>query len=144
MGLKGRKFVRAMPIISVYGRVGRGMVQPLNASPATLPSVKRTFAPICVDLDGTLVCTDTLWECLIASWRKNPWLMLLFPVWLLRGRAYLKQEAAKHANLDVGGLPYDTELVHWLAEQHASGRIVMLVTGESAIILTPDCKHLGY
>ena len=27
--------------------------------------------PICVDLDGTLVRTDTLWECLIAAWRKD-------------------------------------------------------------------------
>jgi hypothetical protein len=29
----------------------------------------HTAVPICVDLDGTLVCTDTLWECLISACR---------------------------------------------------------------------------
>src|SRR5271169_1560616 len=102
-------------------------------SRATVPDL-HTAVPICVDLDGTLVCTDTLWECLIAAWRSNYWLILLFPIWLLRGRAYLKHEAERHANLDACSLPYDTHLVQWLAEQRDGGRAVVLVTGSSEAV----------
>src|ERR1700690_1067218 len=99
--------------------------------------------PICVDLDGTLVCTDTLWECLIAAWRKDFWLFFLFPIWLLRGRAYLKYEAARHANLDVDTLPYDADLVNWLAEQRDQGRRILLVTGSSGAVANKVAQELG-
>ncbi len=103
----------------------------------------QTTMPICVDLDGTLVCTDTLWECLVSAWRRNYWLIFLFPVWLLRGRAYLKYQAARHASLDAGTLPYDTQLVHWLTEQHTRGRILILATGSSETIARKVANHLG-
>jgi phosphoserine phosphatase len=99
--------------------------------------------PICVDLDGTLVRSDTLWECLIAAWRKNVWLFFLFPAWLLRGRAYLKYQAAKYANLDVRSLPYDLDLVEWLSEQRDRGRRVVLVTGASASVARKVADQLG-
>ena len=111
-------------------------------SRATVPDL-HTAAPICVDLDGTLVCTDTLWECLISAWRNNYWLMLLFPVWLLRGRAYLKHEAARHANLDVRSLPYDADLVQWLEEQRDRGRTIVLVTGSPEAVAHKVADHLA-
>lgn len=112
------------------------------ASPVIATDLQAS-APICVDLDGTLVCTDTLWECLIAAWRKDFWLFFLFPIWLLRGRAYLKYEAARHANLDVGTLPYDADLVNWLAEQRDRGRRILLVTGSSGAVANKVAQELG-
>jgi 4-hydroxybenzoate polyprenyltransferase/phosphoserine phosphatase len=112
------------------------------ASPLTATDL-RASVPICVDLDGTLVCTDTMWECLIAAWRKNFWLLLLLPYWLVRGRAYLKAEAEKHANLDVRSLPYDADLVNWLAEQRDRGRTVVLATGSSRTVANKIAEHLG-
>jgi len=112
------------------------------ASPVRVAEV-QTQVPICVDLDGTLVSTDTLWECLVAAWRKNFWLPLLFPLWLLRGRAFLKYQAAKHADLDTLSLPYDLELVDWLSGQRKQGREIMLVTGSSEAVASKVAEDLG-
>jgi 4-hydroxybenzoate polyprenyltransferase len=116
----------------------------LVISQASVPvALLQTEVPICVDLDGTLVCTDTLWECLASAWRQNYWLILLFPIWLFRGRAYLKYEAARHANLAPGTLPYDMQLVGWLTEQRARGRSIVLATGSSEAIAKKVASHLG-
>jgi hypothetical protein len=50
--------------------------------------------PLCVDLDGTLIAGDLLWEALLALLRQRPWLLLLVPLWLLRGKAHLKEQLA--------------------------------------------------
>ena len=51
--------------------------------------------PLVVDLDGTLIKTDLLWESLARLLRRNPF--ALFPVlfWWMRGRACLKQKARR-------------------------------------------------
>ena len=51
--------------------------------------------PLVVDLDGTLIRTDLLWESLARLLRRNP--LAIFPVlcWWLRGRALLKQKLAE-------------------------------------------------
>jgi len=59
----------------------------------------RTDFPLCADLDGTLVKTDILVESLLALLKSNPFYILLIPLWLLKGRAYLKQQIASHLHL---------------------------------------------
>ena len=51
--------------------------------------------PLVVDLDGTLIKTDLLWESLARLLRRNP--LWLFPVlfWWTRGRALLKQQTRR-------------------------------------------------
>ena len=51
--------------------------------------------PICVDLDGSLLRVDTLAEGALLLLGKNPLLVFLLPLWLMRGKAYLKQEIAR-------------------------------------------------
>lgn len=104
----------------------------------------QTSVPICVDLDGTLVCTDTLWECLLAAWRRDFRLVFAFPFWLWRGKAYLKQQAAKHGQLDPRTLPYDSELLKWLLEQRACGRELILATGSTPAVANSVAQHLGF
>src|SRR5690606_33548314 len=71
------------------------------------PSMQRHDVPLCVDLDGTLIHSDLLVESAFALLRRNPFWLACFVVWLLRGRAHLKQEIARRARLDVARLPYD-------------------------------------
>ena len=53
--------------------------------------------PLCVDLDGTLVKTDVLFESAAAALKAQPLLAFALPFWLLRGRAALKSELARRA-----------------------------------------------
>jgi len=84
--------------------------------------------PLCVDLDGTLIGTDTLWESMRWLVKRNPLRLLSFFLWWARGRAHLKRQLARHAGFDVAALPFHTEFIDWLREQKSAGRRLILVT----------------
>lgn len=65
------------------------------------------------------------------------------PVWLMRGRAYFKQETARLVSLDVKHLPYNDELLTYLKAEHASGRDIYLATASSRKIAFQIAHHLG-
>ena len=62
--------------------------------------------PLCVDLDGTLIKSDTLFESVVLLARRAPWMLLLLPFWLLRGRSYFKQRISELVQIDPALLPY--------------------------------------
>ena len=78
--------------------------------------------PLVVDLDGTLLRTDLLLESGLRLIKQKPWLVLCMPLWLLRGRAYLKREIFQRVQMDVPRLPPANEkLLAWLKDEKASG-----------------------
>lgn len=98
---------------------------------------------LCVDLDGTLVATDLLWESLVSVLRRAPWLLLSAPIWLFRGRACLKQKLADAAAVDFATLPYRTEVLTFVTGEHRRGRRVVLATAADHSLATGVSKHLG-
>ncbi|MGH2454190.1 MAG: UbiA family prenyltransferase [bacterium] len=101
------------------------------------------LVPLAVDLDGTLLRTDLLWESLAALVKRNPLSLLLFPLWLVRGRAGLKRQAAARAPLDVSALPYHGEFLAFLREERERGRPLILTTGADAALAERIAGHLG-
>ncbi|HXZ48209.1 MAG TPA: UbiA family prenyltransferase [Usitatibacter sp.] len=99
--------------------------------------------PLVVDLDGTLIKSDTLLETLAAALRRAPWVLLLVPVWLLGGRARLKRELALRAPIEPAELPYRAELLDWIAAERARGRRVVLATAADEGIAQRIAEHLG-
>ncbi len=99
--------------------------------------------PLCVDLDGTLLSTDTLWESVILLLRQRPWLMFLAPLWLLRGRAAFKEAVAGHTALNVVHLPYRSELLAALQAAKSAGRKLVLATAADTQVAEPIARHLG-
>ena len=87
-----------------------------------------------MDLDGTLLNTDMLWESLKDVARKRPWCGLLFPFWFLQGRAHLKQQVAARANVDIAALPFHHGFVDFLKQEKARGRKLILATASDQII----------
>ncbi len=98
--------------------------------------------PLYVDLDGTLVATDTLWESLVVALRNDPLLLLRLPFLLLRGKAAFKDHVASHATIAVELLPYDTELMAFLREQRARGRTIVLATAAHSSIAQAVADHV--
>ena len=92
--------------------------------------------PLVVDLDGTLLRTDSLYESLLGLLRNSPGDLIHLPGWLAKGKAHFKQEVARRAGLHVDTLPINEELLTWLGEQKASGRYLVLATAADAELAT--------
>ena len=60
-----------------------------------------------MDLDGTLLRSDILYESLLALLAHNPLYVFLIPFWLLKGKAYVKRQLASRVQLPATILPYD-------------------------------------
>lgn len=99
--------------------------------------------PLCVDLDGTLVCTDTLWESLLVLLRQKPWLSLVVPFWLFGGRAAFKRSVAQRVAFDATSMPYREDLVAALHETKRHGRKLVLVTAADRDVADRVAAHLG-
>ena len=99
---------------------------------------------LCVDLDGTLIHTDLLYESLLALLRQSPLAFLQVPIWLLRGRAHLKQQLALRVQPDVAHLPYNRALLEQLAQERARGRRMALITGSPTAFAQAVAAHLGF
>jgi 4-hydroxybenzoate polyprenyltransferase len=99
--------------------------------------------PLCVDLDGTLTRTDLLFEAFFVLLKQNPFAIFLCVGWLLRGRAYLKEQIARRVTIDVGVLPYNTELLAYLRDEHSSGRHLYLCTATNQRLATQIAAHFG-
>lgn len=85
--------------------------------------------PLLVDLDGSLLKTDTLFELLLAAIKVNVFVALLVPFWILKGKSFLKKSLYEKANLNIKSLPYNEEVVSYLDKQHSLGRRIILCTG---------------
>lgn len=96
-----------------------------------------------MDLDGTLVATDTLWESLMALAGDRPLTLLQVPGWLMRGRSVFKQKVAEHVALDPAALPYQDTVVALAREAHAAGRPVVLASACDRSIADAVAAHLG-
>ena len=108
-----------------------------NPPPANLP-------PLVVDLDGTLIKTDLLWESLARLLRRNPF--QLFPVlfwWTTRGRAFLKKQLAARVTIDPAALPFNEPFLAFLREQKKSGRKLILATASDREMALPVARHVG-
>src|SRR5271170_4129543 len=102
-----------------------------------------SMRPLCVDLDGTLVKSDTLIDSLLLLVRAHPLAALKTPFWMLRGRAAFKERVTSIVSLDVANLPYNRPLLAYLEEQHAEGRKLYLATGADGRIASRVAEHLG-
>ena len=115
-----------------------------SASVAAIPGITQRelpAVPLCVDLDGSLVRTDTLVESLFAlgpSWQVASALLQL----VRGGRAAFKRAVTQAADLDPALLPYNQELLAYLREQKQSGRRLVLATAADAGVARSIADHL--
>ncbi len=112
-------------------------MSPSSATP------RENAPPLCVDLDGTLIKTDLMWESLrLLLWRNPLWLFAVL-CWWTRGRAYLKQQLAARVTLDAAALPYNEPFLEFLRAARRDWRPLFLVTASDRKMATPVFKHVG-
>ncbi len=98
--------------------------------------------PLCVDLDGTLIRSDVLFESAALLLRKEPWMAFAMAGWLTGGRARMKREIAKRVSLNPALLPYNEEFVEWATAEHERGRTVVLATASDELLAREIAAHL--
>ena len=104
-------------------------------------SEARLALPLCVDLDGTLVKSDTLIDSVLAMARQNPRALLQIPAWIAQGRAAFKRHVTNSVTLDVASLPYNQPLLEFLFHQHAHGRPIFLATAADRTLADRVAQH---
>lgn len=107
------------------------------------PQIDAGLVPLCVDLDGTLVKSDTLVDSLLVLCRQHPARLLQLPGALLRGKAGFKRFVTSNCHLDVAHLPYNTALLSYLRAQRQQGRRIYLATGADRALAVRVAEHLG-
>jgi 4-hydroxybenzoate polyprenyltransferase len=103
----------------------------------------QEHVPLVVDLDGTLLRTDTLIESVCVLARNAPLKLFRLPFWWMRGRAYLKHQLAELALPDIHWLPQRHDVVEFLLAQKRLGRPLILATASDATLAQQINADLG-
>jgi apolipoprotein N-acyltransferase len=108
------------------------------------PNTPQTSPPpLVVDLDGTLIKTDLLWESLARLLRRNPLMLFAVLFWWMCGRAFLKRQLARRVTIDPAALPYHKPFLAFLREQKKAGRKLILATASDRDMALPVADHVG-
>jgi 4-hydroxybenzoate polyprenyltransferase len=100
--------------------------------------------PLFVDLDGTLIKTDTMIEAILSLLRTKPLALLEMLGWLAGGKVVFKAQLAKRISLDLSSLPTNLELVSYLKDEHEKGRELILISASHQSVVDSALKHFDF
>ncbi|TCM78977.1 UbiA family prenyltransferase [Rhodovulum steppense] len=98
---------------------------------------------LAVDLDGTLLRSDMLFESFWSACGRRWWQPFATLRALARGRAGLKRYLAEHACIDVATLPYDATVIEYIRRFQDVGGRTVLVTAADELLARRIADHLG-
>jgi len=99
--------------------------------------------PLIIDLDGTLIKTDSLHESLLELIKTSPSCLLLLPYWLWRGKAYFKEQVSSRSQINPELFPHNKEFLAWLREERSRGRYLVLCTAANKKIAESISEKLN-
>lgn len=111
-------------------------------APNQKPDVHRSERILVVDLDGTLIRSDMLFENFWACFSQT-WTAPLAISSLAGGRAALKRRLSNMTSLDAARLPYSSEVILYLERWRATGGRTALVTASDQMHADAVAAHLG-
>ncbi len=99
--------------------------------------------PLFVDLDGSLIKTDMLVESVFALLKQNPLVIFHIILWLLKGKAYLKNQIAARVEINPEMLPYNAAFLDYLRKEASGAREIILATATNSKIAHGIADHVG-
>lgn len=96
-----------------------------------------------VDLDGTLIKTDLLYEAFVFILFHKPWCLLAMPFWLVRGKSFFKSQIFARYKMSPSNLPLNQQVLKLIYEAKTSGQKVFLATASPAQVAKPVADSLG-
>lgn len=124
--------------LAVTKKQGNDMTLSIRSTPlqAILPP------PLVIDLDGTLLRSDLLLETGLVYFKTHPARLLQPLIWLMQGKATLKDRLARATQIDVTLLPYDSEVIQFIQSERAKGRRLVLATASHDTLAKRIADHL--
>jgi 4-hydroxybenzoate polyprenyltransferase/phosphoglycolate phosphatase-like HAD superfamily hydrolase len=104
------------------------MTETLAANPDTIDGGSRVAFPLVVDLDGTLLKVDSIYELFVAALFNKPLLTIVSLLELRNGIAAFKRRLCEISPLNIDELSVREGLLAYLHEQAAAGREMHLAT----------------
>ena len=115
------------PPLAPPGAGGEPVAEGPPAAPAA-PAAPRA-PPLVVDVDGTLVRGDLLWDGIVQLCARRPALLPALVVAGLRGPAALKAFVAGRAGVATDTVPLEPATLRLIEAARAEGRPVILASG---------------
>lgn len=84
--------------------------------------------PLVVDLDGTFIKKDLLYEGLKLLLRKNFLYFFSCCLWILKGKVYFKKRLFQKVKIDLETLQINNEVLHFIRKESNKGRKIILAT----------------
>jgi 4-hydroxybenzoate polyprenyltransferase len=101
------------------------------------------YSMLAIDLDNSLVATDTLWESTFLFLKYSfPRFFYLF-LWLFRGKSYFKDRLALEVIPEPSLLPYRQDVLEYIDKVRASGIPIILATAANHRIANGVANYLG-
>lgn len=115
-----------------------------SVQPKLFSSTTAKKRPLFVDMDGTLLATDILWESLAILIKKTPlnifWVLAIL---IFKGKAYFKYHLARRVRVNPALLPYREELLKFLEREKNEGREIFLATASDQYPADAVSEHIG-
>ena len=99
--------------------------------------------PLAVDIDGTLIKGDLLFEGILRMAAVSPLRLLSLPFWLLKGRAALKRRVALEAPLPDSSYQLNRDVLEEIESARSEGRDVWLATAADSHAAKPLAARIG-
>ena len=110
--------------------------------PETQPLTHRGVTLV-VDVDGTLLKTDLLWEGLALIVTRRPGHIVAAAGAVLRGKAALKAFVAEHADIAVDHLPLSSPALELIERAKESGSEIVLASGSHVTLVEAIARRVG-
>lgn len=106
-------------------------------------SPDESQVPLVVDLDGTLLRTDLLYEALVLLAATDPLTALRTPAWLREGKSAFKARLADAVLLELHDLPVNQEVLALIRSAREAGRRVYLASASNIRYVEALAAHIG-
>jgi len=99
------------------------------------------LSPLYVDLDGTFIKSDTLFESLLVVSKRNPFIIFMCFIWIFKGKSFMKAKLAQLADIAMELMPLNTEFYDFLLDEKAKNRQIILATASNEKYAQNVCRN---
>ena len=95
--------------------------------------MKKDLKILSVDLDGTLIKSDMLYETFWSSFSNDLLIPLKTLIFLFKGKAYLKKMLFNLSSVDVKSLPYNNSVIEYISKHRSKGKVALVTASNQKL-----------